>query len=220
VAAPRQWADLLRALGRSLDAQNAGHIEILNRDAFLSVFWDAGAPGADQRAYQEHDLEALRAAAREMRSGSGGNPGGSLAEMLRTLGQELDANQVDLSRVAEVATGFEVSGEAGGKYFRRVYMTEELVGLGAQRRAARPTGILLLKRVSMGADVYAKDDQRLGKLKDIRGNFFRIATPFLQRDYWLPGDCVASVGPGERVLLWVTKAQAETRKSESDPPKS
>jgi hypothetical protein len=92
-----EWADVLRALGRALDEEHASHIEIVSHDVFLSVFWDQDAPGAEQRAYKEHDLSALRAQARELRSGSaGGNPGGTLAELLRTLGQDLDRDVVDL----------------------------------------------------------------------------------------------------------------------------
>src|SRR5436190_6514178 len=158
MAASRQWADALRALGRSLEEQKAGPVEILNRDAFLSVFWDIGT-GADQRAYQEHDLAMLQAQAREMRSGSGGTPGGSQAELLRTLGQELDQDQADWSRIAEGDEGFEVSGTANGKYFRRLYSRQELNAISAERRAARPTRTALLKRVGKGAAVYSKDDQ-------------------------------------------------------------
>ena len=81
---PRLWADALRALGWSLDEQHTnGHVEILNREAFLSVFWDDGVASADQRAYEEHDLATLRTQARDMRLGSGINPVGSLAELLR-----------------------------------------------------------------------------------------------------------------------------------------
>ncbi len=219
MAPPREWADVLRALGRSLEEQQATHVEIMHRNTFLAVYADVGTPGRDRRAYEEHDLELLRKQAREMRSGTGGNPGGSLAELLRTLGQELDLDEVDLSRIAEVDLGWEVSGEGKGKYYRKEFSRTELMELSAQRRAARPTGIALLSRVSLGAAVYTKDEHRIGKLKEIRGNFFQIGTPFLQRDYWLPGDCVASAGPDERVLLWVSKGQVDGRKTEGDPPR-
>ena len=192
----------------------------LNRDAFLSVFWDGEGAGTDQRAYQDHDLEMLEVTGSRYAVGFRGSPVGSIAELLRTLGQELDRDQADWSRVAENEEGFEVSGVMDGKYFRRFYTRQELAALSAERRAARPTGTELLKRVSKGAEISTKDNQRIGKLKDVRGSFFQIGTSFMQRDYWLPGDCIASVGPGERVILWVTKAQADVRKSEGDPPQT
>src|SRR5881296_3005892 len=92
-----EQADVLRALGGFLDQQGATEIEIVNKEAFLAVSWKQRTPGAGQRAYQEHELEALRAQARELRKGTAGNPLGALAEMLRTLGQELDRKQVEVT---------------------------------------------------------------------------------------------------------------------------
>src|SRR5438046_134489 len=90
-----EQADVLRALGRFLDTQGATQIEIVNKEMFLAVSWERRARAGEQRAYQEHELESLREQAREMRKGGLGNPVGSLAELLRTLGQQLDHDQIE-----------------------------------------------------------------------------------------------------------------------------
>jgi hypothetical protein len=209
-----EWADVLRALGRSLDAENASHIEIVNHDAFLAVFWDQGAPGAEQRAYKEHDLEALRAQARELRSGTaGGNPGGTFAELLRTLGQDLDRDEVDVSRVAEEDGDFIVSGQAKGKYYRQAYSVSELMVLSAQRRDARAAG-----RMTTGAPIFTRDNQRVGKVKSTRDGFIEVSTPFLQRDFWIPVKMVAAATPGDKVVLAFRKEELDTHRQFSAPP--
>ncbi|HZT08614.1 MAG TPA: hypothetical protein VFC51_16445 [Chloroflexota bacterium] len=131
-------ADVLRALGRLLDQEQAQAIEITNHDVFVSVTWQRRGGTAEQRALQEIDLETLRADARAMRKGIfTRNPGGSLAELLRTLGQELDRAQVDVSTITEEPEGFRVSGVAGGRYFRQLYHKSDLLSLSASRRAMR-----------------------------------------------------------------------------------
>src|SRR4051794_136221 len=97
---PGEHADVLRALGRFLDENDAYEFEITNHDIFLAVSWGK-ADGAGERSYQEHELEKLRQQARLMRQGlGGGNPGG-LAELMRTLGQEIDREQIDISRIEQ-----------------------------------------------------------------------------------------------------------------------
>ena len=132
-----EQADVLRALGRFLDEQGASEIEIVNREAFLAVSWKQRTPGEGQRAYQEHELEALREQAREMRKGSTGNPLGALAEMLRTLGQDLDQKQVEVTTITQEAEGFRVSGTASGRYFRELYPTGSLLMNSKRRRVGR-----------------------------------------------------------------------------------
>jgi len=130
-------SDVLRALGRFLDAQGANHVEIVNRESFLAVSWETGSAGGEQRSYVEQDLEALREQAREMRKGGSGNPAGSLAELLRTLGQQLDANAIDINTIVQEPDGFRVSGVADGRYFRELYETEQLLAIANKRRIGR-----------------------------------------------------------------------------------
>src|SRR5438552_1754201 len=109
-----EQADVLRALGRFLDTQGATQIEIVNKEAFLAVSWEQRARGGGQRAYQEHELEALREQAHEMRKGGVGNPVGSLAELLRTLGQQLDNDKIEMNSITQESGGFRVSGVQNG----------------------------------------------------------------------------------------------------------
>src|SRR5689334_9413390 len=91
-------ADLLRAIGRFLDEQHATTFEIINHVDFLAVSWKTSSPGERQRSYQEHQLQELRSEARKLRKGTRA-PVGSLVELLRTIGQELDDADVELSGI-------------------------------------------------------------------------------------------------------------------------
>jgi len=133
----RGLSDVLRALGRFLDGEGASQVEIVNRESFLAVSWETTPPGAEQRSYVEQDLEGLREQAREMRKGGLGNPSGSLAELLRTLGQELDGRDVDINTIVQEPDGFRVSGVADGRYMRELYETDQLLLVANQRRVDR-----------------------------------------------------------------------------------
>jgi len=150
MADPAELPDLLRALGRFLDRQSATKVEIVNQGAFFAVSWErqnksgefsrqpAATSTSEQRAYQDHDMEVLREQARELRKGGGtGSPGGKLDELLRTLGQELARDNIELSTVVQERDGLRVSGIAGGRYFRRLYGTTELLSESRKRRMER-----------------------------------------------------------------------------------
>ena len=133
-------ADVLRALGRYLDEQGATGVEIVNRETYLEVSWDQRDEGSDaqaQRSYVEQELEELRAQAREMRQVGAGNPVGSLAELLRTLGQELDDEDIDVNMIVQEFDGFLVTGIAGDRYFRQLYERSELLAAAERRRVER-----------------------------------------------------------------------------------
>jgi hypothetical protein len=132
-------ADALRALGRYLDEQGATGVEIVDRETYLAVSWDkrAAGSGPEQRSYVEQELEELRAQAREMRQGGAGNPAGSLAELLRTLGQELDERDIDVNMIVQEPDGFLVTGIDGGRYFRQLFETSELLAAADRRRIER-----------------------------------------------------------------------------------
>jgi len=133
-------ADVLRALGRYLDEQGATGVEIVNRETYLEVSWEQRAEGPDaqaQRSYVEQELDELRAQAREMRQGGAGNPVGSLAELLRTLGQELDDEDIDVNMIVQESDGFLVTGIVGDRYFRQLYERAELLAAADRRRVER-----------------------------------------------------------------------------------
>ena len=132
-----ELADVLRALGRYLDDLHATGVSIENHDSYLTVSWQTFTGEAEQRHFEDLRLDSLREEAKAMRRGHVRAPGGSLAEMLRTLGQELDRAQVDMASIVEERGSYRVSGQAGGRYFREVYYPDQLMALSFQRRAAR-----------------------------------------------------------------------------------
>src|SRR5687767_7260894 len=166
---PGEHADVLRVLGRFLEEEHASRVEIMNHDAFLSVSWDRPQQGATERAYMEHELVTLRENAHQMREGlARGNPGGSFAELLRTLGQEIDREGVSIAGIDQDAEGFVVSGTRGGKYFKEKYRTDDLLQLSAQRRAERSFARSALAWMWMkpGLPIYAQDHVRTGVVKE------------------------------------------------------
>ena len=74
---------------------------------------------------------------------------------------------------------------------------------------SQPAPIL---RVTAGSPVYARDGARVGKVKEVRGQVFKIETGLFQRDYWLPGASVASAAPDAVVTLGVDKNQIDAHK--------
>jgi hypothetical protein len=206
------YADLLRALGRFLDEQEATSFEMINHLGFLALSWDRPTSQGYRQAYQEHQLEALRVEARTLRTSAGG-PAGSLVELLRTLGQELEREGVELAGITRDAAGFHVSGFVEQQHFRAVYRSKDLIALGIARSAARgPTEaepeamaprppVDSFLGVTVGAPVYAEDGQRLGIVSEIRGRYFRLGNTYADGEYWLPAESVGSIGPGDRVVL-------------------
>jgi hypothetical protein len=236
-----EQADVLRALGRWLDQQGAGGVQITNYDTFLSVTWDQQAPGAappgaappgaappdcggaqagvPHRAYQEHELATLRVQARRLRQGTLGSPGGTLAELLRTLGQELDQDGLQASGIVQEPAGFRVSGVADRRYFSRFYETSELQEASAQRRSARAStgdqgfgSLAHIIEAWQGLPVYTQDEQRLGTVAEVHGQQLKVRTGLLQRDYWLPISCIGAMVPGERLVLGFLKADLALQK--------
>jgi hypothetical protein len=219
-----EQADILRALGRFLDDQGAQSVEIRALEVVLQVSWSKDAPGSEHIAVQEHDLETLREQARAMRQGEGGgSPTGSLAELMRTLGQELDEAGLEAIGIVQESDGFRVSGVAGGKYASEFYVTSDLLEQSAQRRELRGTAqvgtdtVDPFPDVAVGLAVVTQDAHRIGKVAEIRGRYFRVEAGILQRDFWLPAECVAIVEAPERVLLSPNRAQLEPYKSRIPP---
>ncbi len=229
-----EQADVLRALGWWLDSQAAIGVQITNYDTFLSVTWEPATPGErdgeGQPAYQEHHLGALRLQARRLRQGSaeGGSPGDSLAELLRTLGQELDQAGIELGGIVQEPAGFRVSGVAAGTYYHEFYEIATLLARSAERRASRGrgdevTGGDRFTAAIQGLVVVSEDRQRLGRVAELHDDQLKVRAPFFQRDYWLPASTVAAVVPGEQVVLSLTKhelAQHKRRRVAQGPDRA
>ncbi|HZT05900.1 MAG TPA: hypothetical protein VFC51_02650 [Chloroflexota bacterium] len=215
-----EQGDVLRALGRFLDEQGAAEIDIKLQGQSFAVTYKVAAERGGQVYYNDQDLDALRAKAQFLRSGNPGVAGdGSLAELLRTLGQELDDAGVELTSLGQDADAFRVSGLKDGLYHTQPYYFYQLREASAERRAARgkgggrtPEEIDPILGVTVGAPVFTWDNQRLGKVGEVRGRAFKVEPNFLQRDYWLPASCIAAASKGQPVLLAIRKVEVASKK--------
>ena len=61
------------------------------------------------------------------------------------------------------------------------------------------------EKVEVGVPVFTRDNQRLGKVGEVRGRFLRVEPGFLQRSYWVPADTVGSAEASEPVILGINK---------------
>jgi hypothetical protein len=69
-------------------------------------------------------------------------------------------------------------------------------------------------RVTVGTPVYAQDGAKLGKVKEVRSQAFKVETGLFAKDYWLGGDSVAEAAPDLAVTLAVDKGELDARKIE------
>jgi len=132
-----RWADILRIIGRALDLGGASAVTIRGNSA-VEVAWraDGTAHGA---TYEELDMARLREQAARMRQPTPAPPAGEREELLRTLGQELDAQKVQVVEVLERPGSYEVRGTSATGPVFRYYALTELRALSARRRALRGT---------------------------------------------------------------------------------
>ena len=70
-------------------------------------------------------------------------------------------------------------------------------------------------RVTVGTAVYAQDGEKIGKVKEVRGQAFKVETGLLQKDYWLPGESVAEAAPDAAVTLTVERISSTPTRSRS-----
>jgi hypothetical protein len=131
-----EYADILRVIGQLLDEHGAEQVEIIEYEEFMSVSWQQPGGTPDQRAYNDIDLKLLRDRARRLRGA--GPATGEKAELLRTLGQELDAHGIEANGIVEDEDGYRVSGVADRRYVNVHYSLFNLRQLSAAHRAERP----------------------------------------------------------------------------------
>jgi hypothetical protein len=72
-------------------------------------------------------------------------------------------------------------------------------------------------RVTVGSPVFSSDERKLGSVKERRNNAFKVGTPLLQRDYWLPAGTIRSAIPDGAVVLWVAWTELEEFKLAQPP---
>jgi hypothetical protein len=212
-------ADVLRALGRWLDDQCAEGVQISWEGTYLRVAWDDSTSSDTNRVYHEHELDKLRAQARMLQRGELANPFGQLGELLRTLGQELDAAGVEPSAIVQDSLGFRVTGVANGTYYSQHYATIELQEANSERQAQRGGGAAAqadgFLHDLVGLRVVTQDNQPLGKIAAVQGRFFKIHAGMLQRDYWIPATAIASLAPGEQLSVQFTRRELDEHKRNS-----
>lgn len=131
-----EYADILRVIGHLLDEHDADQVEIIQYEKFMTVSWRQPGGTADQRAYNDIDVKLLRDKARRLRGA--GPVGGEKAELLRTLGQELDTQGIEANGIVEEGDGFRVSGVADRRYVNLHFTFFDLRSLSAAHRAERP----------------------------------------------------------------------------------
>jgi hypothetical protein len=142
---PGEYADVLRAVGRFLDEQSAEgvlDVHISDMGTHLALKWSTGDLTEAEAAYKELDLQLLREQGIAMRQAQAGGAapretGPTRAEFLRTLGQDLDVQQINFSTIQELDDGFLVSGTQHGGYFRENFLFSTLYEESQARREAR-----------------------------------------------------------------------------------
>jgi hypothetical protein len=133
-----EYADLLRTIGLGLDEQGAGPVKIVAHEHFMAITWDAGDGRERERVYNEFDLTDWQSRARGLRGiSSEDSPQGERSELLRTLGQDLDALGVEMNSLTEQDDRFVVTGTLGASYYSSSFTFEELRAESAERRALR-----------------------------------------------------------------------------------
>jgi hypothetical protein len=218
-------ADVLRALGCWLDEQDAREVQIGSQDHFLAVSWSSADASDHHRSCYEHELSTLRLEARRLRQEDRGpgSPPGTLAELLRTLGQELDQVGLALDAIVQEPRGFRVSGVAAGSYYSELYETETLCQRGAERRAQRGRADLAGPQDRFlaslpGLRVVTADREQLGVVAEIGHERFKVRTSSFTRDYWLPTSTVATVVPETELILSFPKRELAQHKRHQRAP--
>ena len=159
---PGQYGDILRAIGRLLDEREAREsgarvdttaavqdAEIIDHEAFMTVYWTSGG-SIQQESYTDSVISDLLVEARQLRGRTAELHAGERCDLLRTLGEELDAEGISFSGISEKDGAFVVSGIAHGRYVNRVYPLEDLRALSQERRPQRADFHAPRKTVSAG----------------------------------------------------------------------
>jgi hypothetical protein len=110
MAQPDVWTQKLGWLGAFLAGQDARHVEILNRDTFVTVAWERPGGGRQQTKFNTEEL--LRPwAPYKLKEGSSSRSG-----LLSAVGREVDLAGIDVASIMEEDEGFLVVGSIRGRY--------------------------------------------------------------------------------------------------------
>ena len=125
--APGEYSDTLRALGRFVEILGGIEIKIIDSGDRLELSWIGRSGARDERLWGPHELAALRTTIRQFRGLEGGHPRFTTAELLRTVGRELDQREAQAVTIIETTDGFSVSAQTGRDRFGQLYSYSDLV---------------------------------------------------------------------------------------------
>jgi hypothetical protein len=57
----------------------------------------------------------------------------------------------------------------------------------------------MTRDIAIGTPVYSRDNEKLGELKEFRGDAFKVNAD-MQPDYWLPTACLSNESTGRLVV--------------------
>ncbi|MPZ14667.1 MAG: hypothetical protein GEU73_09640 [Chloroflexi bacterium] len=67
-------------------------------------------------------------------------------------------------------------------------------------------------RVTVGMTVYTRDGAKIGKVREVTGEAFKVETGLFQRDYWLAAESIGSAVPGDVVTLAIDNSGLASHK--------
>jgi hypothetical protein len=66
-----------------------------------------------------------------------------------------------------------------------------------------------------GIDIYTRDGDRLGQVKELRGDYFKVDAP-MSPDYWLSTECLRGSMGTDRVEVLFAKGELDDYKRDID----
>jgi hypothetical protein len=134
---PSSYADAFRIIGQLLDAEAAEGMELSLGPEGITIRWHPQAGGVEARCVSWTAVERLHEQARRLRQHPFGQPSNRWAGALRTLGQELDTNQVQPTVVRSFRDGLQVWSTGAGAPAEAWYAMADLVEVDRLRRAGQ-----------------------------------------------------------------------------------
>ena len=118
-------------------------LELVSYEEFIAASWVTGAGRTENRGYAELSIADLREHARTAHHwrAQSAQAAGDSEELLRTLGQELDAAHVQLIAVFERDHEFLVTSSSPSEHLYRTYRKGALRTISEQRQLLRRSGI-------------------------------------------------------------------------------
>ena len=129
-----EYSDTLRALGQFLDRMGASTIEIINR----GEDWLTASTLGSETLFEVFKLQDLREEGRVRRGLSEVAPC-ELADILRTLGQVLDAANATGFTICQVEEGFRISAAFNDGAVTQLFSMEDLRSLTSEQLRLRHT---------------------------------------------------------------------------------